>query len=1735
MKRILSAILIALITLTPQFVQAQTPFARLLDVKEATYPYEVDSETAAQIMAKTNLTVAVDVTMPASISGRKVLVGVADPTEAAGSTAIDTTASPYVGLGMNGNKVAYITSSRGGDVYSANITALSASTDYKIVYVLDKDNSTFKSYINGTLENTNSLGESFQDFAHLATNENARVYVGGGMVNTTTGWDVFAGQINSVQFFDAALDAEAIAAITYPTAEEDYSRLNFSFTRGDALDNSTVTITDANDNAASLPSATIAATAASDAWNTSGAMATRTDVLCANTNTKDTSADSPITYTLTINNIAGYKFNSATFTSVAVNSGGNLQPATETRHCNFTLTANDTQIGSKTDESIMVNSNAGDTKSIKFDGFDIQADNNGSLTIKLTLYKGTTNNGCFYGLTGITLTQTNEEEEEESTNNFYIAANTKQSDGTYINRYLYVNSSSALANATDYLPNDANYIWTRTTNDDGSYYFLNGSGKYLSYANKSLTLSDEAYSFKLTDDAAHSGVGAMSLYNEGSSGGKYMVMAADGTSFNQNGTPVNNGSWCSDYILTPVNEKEHTLTIEASTAVNATATWNGETKALPAVFRYTEGNITQPAVTVNCSDPLYSFTGFTDASDNTTTTLEVSDITENTVYTANFTFSLKDGEKYYIYADTYYNSAYVPRYLYNNAGTLATATNMLELNDNYMWTCTVNDDGSYSFQNGSGKYLANDGSYYLSIGDSPASYLLKDDAKHEGSHSLYNNASYSGGKYMVTAAAGTAFNRNGSAVNNGSWCSDYVFVPVDEHENEYVINFTTNATMADGSVTWNGETKTLPARFVVAKDATITNSTVTVTIGSYTTYSLDGIYEYNSDTKLAEPFTLVPTANSTYDVKFNHLIFSEEFGDTPVRIKHNNNSGYSISYITEDGTLKGVTRATDLSNTAGIWYLVGNLADGFKLQNMEAGASLALHVTATSSGTETTMTAVADATTWKLLNNGISYAIVPSGNTAMSLNAYSGVGKYAQLYDANDGGSRWQFDVIDKNPLTMQINVTGTQPYHTNTRVAEMSFTINGTTTNTRVKGSVEAKSYYLPINSTFTLGNTTIYRGYIFDGFIDSEGTATDYTDATIPEGGASITAQYSVDADNKYQYIYYSNDETMNRPYRIPAFAVTKDGYLLAVADHRPGGNDIGFAEVDIKIRRSSDYTTWTDEEFIANGTGQSITVDGTTYSNVFDYGFGDAALVADRESDEVLIMCVAGKQAFPYATETSHNYMARLRSHDGGVNWDEPENVTAMFMDVSTLYNSENPNNYEAILPDAYSMFFASGRIFQSRVFKAEGSDYYRLYAALLVREVYNGNVSHVNHVVYSDDFGETWQLLGEACVPGGDEAKCEELPDGTIIISSRKYYGRYFNIFTFTDIANGEGSWSTPVASHQQTGGISYGSGNPSNGEILKLKAIRKSDGAICDIMLQSASTGNIREKVTIYYKEMDYSTPYTPVTFAENWTKGLEVSSTESAYSTMLPQADGTIGFLYEEGPNGYCIVYVPLTLDEITNGEYSYYTVTSTIGQYEIGTFYASEAVSIPEGITAYVAKEKPSMGTADESGNSTGIITLEELTDGIIPANTGAIITGAANDYEFIPSISYGTAIEENMLAGFEGSDNKSTTYADVSIEDDNTKYILTVKNNNAGFYRKVSAFKLYNNKSYLKISGEAQKAATLSIVFPGGGTTGITNMIVDKENNENTIYDLTGRKLKEITTSGIYIVNGEKVYISK
>ena len=50
---------------------------------------------------------------------------------------------------------------------------------------------------------------------------------------------------------------------------------------------------------------------------------------------------------------------------------------------------------------------------------------------------------------------------------------------------------------------------------------------------------------------------------------------------------------------------------------------------------------------------------------------------------------------------------------------------------------------------------------------------------------------------------------------------------------------------------------------------------------------------------------------------------------------------------------------------------------------------------------------------------------------------------------------------------------------------------------------------------------------------------------------------------------------------------------------------------------------------------------------------------------------------------------------------------------------------------------------------------------------------------------------------------------------------------------------------------------------------------------------------------------------------------VEDSDCGSAYSTMILQKDGRVGFLYEEEPGWYNIVYAPLTIETITGGLYT--------------------------------------------------------------------------------------------------------------------------------------------------------------------------------------------------------------------
>ena len=385
-----------------------------------------------------------------------------------------------------------------------------------------------------------------------------------------------------------------------------------------------------------------------------------------------------------------------------------------------------------------------------------------------------------------------------------------------------------------------------------------------------------------------------------------------------------------------------------------------------------------------------------------------------------------------------------------------------------------------------------------------------------------------------------------------------------------------------------------------------------------------------------------------------------------------------------------------------------------------------------------------------------------------------------------------------------------------------------------------------------------------------------------------------------------FVSNAQTTQRlfetvegkiPYRIPAIATTKNGTLIAVADYRYCYSDIGFGPVDLHYRLSHDNgLTWGEERILADGTGDETDVQNP--QTAWRYAFGDCAIVADRESQEVAVLCVGGKTVYHRARRQNPNRVVLFRSHDGGETWDKGREITEQ---IYGLFDQrrEGPIN---------SLFVGSGKIHQSRYVKV--GNFYRLYAALCTLSG--------NFVIYSDNFGDTWRVLGDpnhSPARDGDEPKCEELPDGSVILSSR-YQGRLFNIFTFTDAAKGEGTWDLRAKALDMKNVQ-----NACNGEIILLPVTRKKDSKKVWIALQSIPFGPNRTNVGFYYHEL-LADHEGAALFAYNWKKGLQVSTQSSAYSTFTLQKDGKLGFLWEEGPTGYNIDYRPLSIEEITLNEY---------------------------------------------------------------------------------------------------------------------------------------------------------------------------------------------------------------------
>ena len=197
-------------------------------------------------------------------------------------------------------------------------------------------------------------------------------------------------------------------------------------------------------------------------------------------------------------------------------------------------------------------------------------------------------------------------------------------------------------------------------------------------------------------------------------------------------------------------------------------------------------------------------------------------------------------------------------------------------------------------------------------------------------------------------------------------------------------------------------------------------------------------------------------------------------------------------------------------------------------------------------------------------------------------------------------------------------------------------------------------------------------------------------------------------------------------------------------------------------------------------------------------------------------------------------------------------------------------------------------------------------------------------------------------------------------------------------------------------------------------------------------------------------------------------------------------------------------------------------------GTKKIATFSAPFAFTLPAGVDAYVVAQTPQSNTAKMEAH--------EYAGRAVAANTGVILYGATTETKvrMIPAASNGTSAQANMLGNSAGGPKQ---IVDVPGQ---TNYILAKKGGNVVFSRALpdgennTNTSLYMNKAYLSISTASGVNQFVLGFGEDGPTTGTGSLEAGNAGSAAApLYDLSGRRISQPATRGIYIRGGKKFMV--
>ena len=192
-----------------------------------------------------------------------------------------------------------------------------------------------------------------------------------------------------------------------------------------------------------------------------------------------------------------------------------------------------------------------------------------------------------------------------------------------------------------------------------------------------------------------------------------------------------------------------------------------------------------------------------------------------------------------------------------------------------------------------------------------------------------------------------------------------------------------------------------------------------------------------------------------------------------------------------------------------------------------------------------------------------------------------------------------------------------------------------------------------------------------------------------------------------------------------------------------------------------------------------------------------------------------------------------------------------------------------------------------------------------------------------------------------------------------------------------------------------------------------------------------------------------------------------------------------------------------------------------TISQYQFNTFYSDKAYALPEGLTAFIY-----------TGIQNDLLVMQTINP--IPANTGVVLYGAANQAYTLTQTMTDVTYPENMLHGTLADEtiNNGLVHYILSLSDQDQVGLFWPKNTDHG----VGAFTNHGGKAYLELPGGSSSAPAHIrgfILTAPNVATGVEETMENDPMVNGKCYDVLGREVANPQQGGVYIMNGKKVII--